>query len=103
MVYPASRVGLQQSPSTFPTFYISISHSCKPTHSCKPAFFTSFEPSSPETWTGFPDFPGQCSLTGLTGLLYSKFHIGRHFFLHEHYVKVCERDVSMVTATLLIG
>ena len=32
LVYPASRVGLQQSPSsTFPTFYISISRLCKPT------------------------------------------------------------------------
>ena len=32
--YPVSRVGLQKSPSsTSPTFYISISRSCKPVFS----------------------------------------------------------------------
>ena len=49
LMYLASRVGLQQSPSTFPTFYISVSRSCKPTLS---GFDTSFEVQRPETWTG---------------------------------------------------
>ena len=49
-MYPASRVGLQQSPSsTFPSFYISINCLCKPT---LPGFDTSFEVPRLETWTG---------------------------------------------------
>ena len=49
--YPASRVGLLQSlSSTFPTFYISISHLCKP---ALPGLHTCFELPHPETWTGF--------------------------------------------------
>ena len=35
--------------------------------------------------------------------IYSYFHNGRHFSLHEHDVKICERDMSMVIATFLIG
>ena len=48
--YPASRVGLEQSPSTLPTFHISICRLCKPT---LPGFDTPSEVRRPETWTGF--------------------------------------------------
>ena len=41
--------------STFPTFYISISHLCKP---ALPGFHTCFELPHPETWIGFQTSSG---------------------------------------------
>ena len=76
MRYPTSRVSLQQSPSsTFPTFYISISRSCKPS---LPGFDTLKRrvqklglDSRPSVLT---------SLTGLTGLFsFGTFHRAFHY------------------------